>query len=105
MKYLSFIAWQFGGLGWVTVNTDDNVNSHGGGYASVFRNHFGRWLGGFTLALGRCDPLEAELWEIYNALRLAWKRGWKKIELQYDCAAAVALVQGQGKELSELLIY
>lgn len=71
LKYLSFIAWQPGGLGWVTVNTDDNVNSHGGGYASVFRNHFGRWLGGFTLVLGRCDLLEVELWGIYSALRLA----------------------------------
>ncbi|XP_043807684.1 uncharacterized protein LOC122722092 [Manihot esculenta] len=65
LKYLSFIAWQPGGLGWITVNTDGSVNSRGGAGLAV--------------------------------LRLLWERGWKKIELQSDYAAAVALVQGQGQ--------
>uniref|UniRef100_A0A2C9VV51 Reverse transcriptase zinc-binding domain-containing protein n=1 Tax=Manihot esculenta TaxID=3983 RepID=A0A2C9VV51_MANES len=72
--YLSFIAWQPGGLGWVTVNTNGNVNSRGGGCAGVFRDHFDHWLGGFTLVLGRCDHLEAELWGIQG-----WEVEVKKI--------------------------
>ncbi|CAN1133397.1 Putative ribonuclease H protein At1g65750, partial [Linum perenne] len=88
------IAWEPGPADWVTVNTDgsvlkqDNKAAAGG----IIRNHLGRSLIAFSMNLGRCTVTRAELRGAITGLELAWSYGFRKIDLQLDSRAAVAML-------------
>jgi ribonuclease HI len=46
------------------------------------RLHQGTWIEGFTKALGDTTAYIAELWGIYEGLRLAQRRGVTRLEMQ-----------------------
>ncbi|CAN1181547.1 Putative ribonuclease H protein At1g65750 [Linum perenne] len=62
----------------------------------IIRDHNGRGLVAFTMNLGRCTVTRAELRGAITGLELAWAYGFRKIALQLDSRAAVAILsQGE----------
>ncbi|GAU14607.1 hypothetical protein TSUD_96710 [Trifolium subterraneum] len=45
------------------------------------RGNSGDWLGGFVKGSGECSVMVAKLWGALKGLKLAWERGYKKVEL------------------------
>ncbi|KAH1128738.1 hypothetical protein J1N35_000116 [Gossypium stocksii] len=44
----------------------------------------GNWILGFTHYLGRCSPLEAELWGILDGILILLNKGYKRVRIQTD---------------------
>ncbi|KAK2417534.1 Polynucleotidyl transferase, ribonuclease H superfamily protein [Trifolium repens] len=80
------IRWLTPAPGWFVLNTDgvakaSNQTARCGG---VLRCDKGTWIEGFTKALGDTTAYIAELWGIYEGLRLAQRRGVTRLEMQID---------------------
>ncbi|GAU11214.1 hypothetical protein TSUD_342040 [Trifolium subterraneum] len=60
----------------------------------ILRNSNGQWLGGFSKNLGRCNAYLAELWGVYEGLRLAWNYGATKLKLQVDSSVVAYTLNG-----------
>ncbi|KAK2665244.1 hypothetical protein Ddye_003818 [Dipteronia dyeriana] len=58
----------------------------------VFRYYKKDWLGGFALNIGIGSVVEAELWGIFEGLKIAWKAGYKKIIMESDSKNVVMLL-------------
>ncbi|CAN1164599.1 Putative ribonuclease H protein At1g65750, partial [Linum perenne] len=88
------IAWDLGPPGWVTLNTDDSVDSnrHGTTAGGLIRDDLGRCLLAFTMNLGNCSITRAELRGAIEGLRRAWRAGYMKVLLQLDSKAAISLL-------------
>ncbi|KAK2634720.1 hypothetical protein Ddye_029512 [Dipteronia dyeriana] len=71
---------------WVKLNVDGNMNPILGSITSggVIKGHKKSWLGGFALNKGTDNVIEAELWGIFEGLKLAWKEGHKKVVVETD---------------------
>lgn len=69
--------------------TIDNLAGSGG----VVRNFRGESVSGYSMRMGRCNTLQAELWAIKEGLRLAWDQGCRDVwvELENDSAVAVRI--------------
>lgn len=93
-KVMIDVAWQPAGDGWLTLNTDGAARSNGSssGCGGVLRNGQGVWLGGFSRRTGDASPYVAELWGVWEGLRLAWSMGFTNIELQVDSKAVVSAI-------------
>jgi ribonuclease HI len=84
------VAWQRPVEGWVVLNTDGASRRTGvAGCGGLLRNSNGQWLGGFSRHLGRCSAYIAELWGVFEGLRLARERGISKINVQVDSRVVV----------------
>jgi ribonuclease HI len=46
-------------------------------------------LSGFAKSLGTCSVMVAELWGVFEGLKLAWEKGHKLVELQMDAKEIV----------------
>ncbi|KAG7593942.1 Ribonuclease H domain [Arabidopsis thaliana x Arabidopsis arenosa] len=69
------IGWVALEDGWSKMNTD-GASQENPGLATaggVLRNSAREWCGGFTLNIGRCSALLAELWGVYYGLYTAWE--------------------------------
>lgn len=47
------------------------------------------WRGGFTINIGACPAVEAELWAVIQGLKLAWDKGFRKVRLEVDSLVVV----------------
>ncbi|KAH1048328.1 hypothetical protein J1N35_039112 [Gossypium stocksii] len=56
-------------------------NASAGG---VVRDRDGNWILGFTHYLGRCSPLEAELWSILDGILILLNKGYKRDKIQTE---------------------
>ncbi|KAE8672002.1 hypothetical protein F3Y22_tig00111877pilonHSYRG00338 [Hibiscus syriacus] len=65
--------------------------------AGVLRDDQGRWISGFARSLGICLALSAELWAIHDSLSLAWNLGFRRIEMETDCAMAVKILKNNSR--------
>ncbi|XP_057419026.1 uncharacterized protein LOC130713258 [Lotus japonicus] len=79
---------------WIKCNTDGSVRGSSGLATSggVFRDEFGQWKLGFCRNLGSSNVLWAELWGIFSAISLAWRRSFPKVIIESDSSVAVQLV-------------
>ncbi|GAU38719.1 hypothetical protein TSUD_396480 [Trifolium subterraneum] len=73
------------------AKTSDNKSGCGG----VLRNENGTWIEGFTKALGDTTAYMAELWGIYEGLRLAQRRKMTRLELRTDSQVIAQRLQDQ----------
>ena len=64
-----------------------------GSCGGLIRNDAGEFLGGFSMNIGSCSVLEAELWGIYYGLDMAWKTRIRKLVLESDSLHAINLVR------------
>ena len=68
----TLIRWKAPIWSCISLNTDGAMK--GSGYAGVgglIRDSNGNWLMGFTVNLGMCSVLSAELWGLLHGLRVA----------------------------------
>ncbi|KAK9024491.1 hypothetical protein V6N11_004651 [Hibiscus sabdariffa] len=79
---------------WVKVNVDASVDTKDNRTAigGLIRDDSGGWLRGFYRFVGRCSVLLAELWAIYDGLRLAWETGFRQVVVDSDNMEAVSIV-------------
>ncbi|KAK2382454.1 TMV resistance protein N [Trifolium repens] len=76
------IGWNRPEGDWIKLNTDGaSRRNNSAGCGGLLRNSNGQWLGGFSRHLGTCNAYIAELWGVLDGLKLAYERGFKKIEL------------------------
>jgi ribonuclease HI len=89
------IKWQAPMAGWVVLNTDGAAKTGVGtaGCGGVLRNDNGVWMEGFAKGLGDTTAYMAELWGIYEGLRMARRRGVEKLELRSDSQVIVRSLQ------------
>ncbi|KAK9044065.1 hypothetical protein V6N11_072385 [Hibiscus sabdariffa] len=98
------IQWQPASSDFCTLNVDGAVAlpSSMGTAGGLIRNNAGDWIVGFNKFVGISSPLQAELWSAYEGLRLAWSYDFERVQLQSDCAEAVALLSSPLLELHDL---
>jgi ribonuclease HI len=89
------IKWQVPLAGYVVLNTDGAARIGVGkaGCGGVLRNDTGVWLEGYAKGLGDTTAYMAELWGIYEGLRMARRRGVEKLELRSDSQVIVQCLQ------------
>ncbi|MCI21595.1 ribonuclease H protein, partial [Trifolium medium] len=51
------------------------------GCGGLLRGSQGERLGGFAKCVGLCSAFVAELWGVYEGLRYAHRKGFRKVEL------------------------
>ncbi|KAK9000224.1 hypothetical protein V6N11_080727 [Hibiscus sabdariffa] len=90
----SATIWKPPEQGWICLNVDGVVSlqSGVGAIGGLARNSLGEWLVGFSKTLGHSDALRAELWAIYDRLKLVWDCGFRRLLVQSDCRQAIDLI-------------
>ncbi|GAU35481.1 hypothetical protein TSUD_384360 [Trifolium subterraneum] len=74
----------------VRQNIDGARSSTGScGCGGVVRDSSGEWLKGYARGLGDCNIIMTELWGILEGLRLAWRLGFRHVELRSDSLGVV----------------
>ncbi|KAL5810932.1 hypothetical protein ACOSQ4_027500 [Xanthoceras sorbifolium] len=88
------IAWQPPLNNWVKVNVDGSRIGDDGFIATgvVIIDSSKNWLKGFTVKKGYGSVLEAEMWGIFEGLKLAWDTGFRRINFEYDSKSAIDLL-------------
>lgn len=83
-------------IGWIKGNTDAMVYPCSSSMAcgGLLRDSNGIWKRGFAKKLGRCSIFEAELWGIFEGLKLAWVLGFRKIIAESDPLSVVMMING-----------
>ncbi|XWS60450.1 hypothetical protein CRYUN_Cryun07bG0037400 [Craigia yunnanensis] len=62
------------------------------GAASVgglIRDESGKWIVGYNLNLSICGCLGTDLWALFQGIKFAWDRGYRKVLVESDSTAAV----------------
>lgn len=86
------IQWSILEPGWFKLNYDGafvEIGEKGG----ILRSDSGNFVFDFTVNLGPCSVMEAELWAILNGLKLAKDKGFDKIQLETNSLAAMRIIQ------------
>uniref|UniRef100_A0A6N2MZS1 RNase H type-1 domain-containing protein n=1 Tax=Salix viminalis TaxID=40686 RepID=A0A6N2MZS1_SALVM len=91
------IGWKYPAEGWIKLNVDGCSKGNPGiaGAGGVIRDHMGTWIGGFARNIGICSSVTAELWAIYEGLKLTWDKGFRKVYLESDSRVVIALFNGE----------
>ncbi|KAK8527670.1 hypothetical protein V6N12_054875 [Hibiscus sabdariffa] len=86
--------WKRPDPGWICLNVDDIVSteSSNGAIRGLFRDHFGSWISGFQKTIGKCSPLQAELWAIFTGLNYSWDQVFTLLQIQTDCKEVVTML-------------
>ncbi|CAL1413103.1 unnamed protein product [Linum trigynum] len=89
------LAWKPPPEGWVQIQADGSVLSPSGGAAAggLIRDSMGRCRAAYVCNLGHCSITAAELKGAAEGLRLAWDRGFRKVELKIDSTTAIAVMK------------
>ncbi|CAN1762528.1 Putative ribonuclease H protein At1g65750 [Linum perenne] len=96
----TLISWIPSPDDWISVNTDGSVIQPAGKAAAggVLRNSQGSFIGAFSVNLGSCSIMRAELRAAEIGLGYAWSLGARKVILQLDSLAAVNAILGPPTE-------
>lgn len=66
------------------------------------RGPSGGWLVGFNMTIGLLNILQVEARAVLEGMKLAWDRGFKKIEVEYDNALLIELIQNGWTSMSNV---
>ena len=89
-KVIENIHWQSPDLGWIRLNTDGASKGEDiAGCGRVLRGNNGEWICGFSKGLGACSAYVAELWGVFEGLKLALSHGFLRVELLVDSQVVV----------------
>ena len=88
------VAWTPPEEDWVKLNIDGSCCSVTGTITAggSLRNSQKEWIHGFVLNKWLGTALEAELWGMFEGLRLVWQLGFKKIVVETDALHVVQLL-------------
>ncbi|CAI0427097.1 unnamed protein product [Linum tenue] len=64
----------------------------GGGGGGLLRNHTGKCLGAYVCNLGHCSITAAELRGALEGLKIAWREGYRKIQLSMNSTTAIKII-------------
>ncbi|CAI0385208.1 unnamed protein product [Linum tenue] len=88
------IGWKPPEEGWIQLQTDGSVitslNSAAAG--GLLRDRLGRCLDAFSCNLGDSSITSAELKGAVEGLERAWRKGYRKIELNMDSMTAISIM-------------
>ncbi|CAN0826840.1 Putative ribonuclease H protein At1g65750, partial [Linum grandiflorum] len=87
------IGWRPGDEGWFTLSTDGSLHSptNVAAVGGVIRNDGGHFVKAFTANLRSCSITRAEMRAIMDGLHLTWTLGIRRIRVQSDSTAAIAI--------------
>ncbi|CAN1133907.1 Putative ribonuclease H protein At1g65750 [Linum perenne] len=87
---------------WYTLNSDGSVQGARGKAAAggLIRDSEGRCLDAYTVNLGICSITRAEIRGAIEGIRRAWRAGYRRLEVQLDSSAAVAILLNQETSLA-----
>ncbi|CAN0857262.1 Putative ribonuclease H protein At1g65750 [Linum grandiflorum] len=93
-RQTQLIGWRPSDEGWFTLSTDESFRSPTklAAAGGVIRTDTGRFVKAFTVNLGSCSITRAELRAIADGLQLAWTLGIRRIQVQSDSMAAIAIL-------------
>ncbi|CAN1800305.1 Putative ribonuclease H protein At1g65750 [Linum perenne] len=96
------VSWKAGPQEWVTLNSDGSVLGLPGRSAAggLIRDSEGNCLDAYTINLGACSITRAEIRGAIEGVRRAWRQGYRKLEIQMDSTAAVAILLDKESTLS-----
>ncbi|MBA0632716.1 hypothetical protein Godav_001403 [Gossypium davidsonii] len=85
--------------GFVKMNTNGASKPHTRLVCSagIAKDSHGRWIFGYNRNIRKCSVKQAELWAIYDGLKLFWSKGWKLVVSECDCLIAVQAINGNYK--------
>ncbi|CAN1310201.1 Putative ribonuclease H protein At1g65750 [Linum perenne] len=75
------IGWNPAPSDWVTLNTDGLLlgNPTSAAAGGIFCDHLGRPIATFSVNMGTCSIMRAELRAAEIGFRIAWDMGWRKV--------------------------
>ncbi|CAJ2634326.1 unnamed protein product [Trifolium pratense] len=89
-----YIGWKRPQGGWVKLNCDgaykESLDLAGCG--GLIRDCDGQWRTGYTRKIGTCDALHAEMWGMYEGLKIARRQGFSHIIVESDSKLLVDMV-------------
>ncbi|CAN0870349.1 Putative ribonuclease H protein At1g65750, partial [Linum grandiflorum] len=93
-RQTQMIGWRPGDEGWFTLSTDGSLRSpqRMSAAGGVIRDDRGSFVKAFTMNLGCYSITRAEMRGIVEGLKLAWSLGIRRIRVQTDSAAAIAIL-------------
>ncbi|KAF7840958.1 reverse transcriptase [Senna tora] len=86
------VGWLPPPAGWWKINTDGSCQNNLIGGGGVIRDANGNWVHGFNKWFGEGNSLMAELWAIFEGLKLAKRLFCHNIMIETDSLTAVNLI-------------
>ncbi|CAN0898564.1 Putative E3 ubiquitin-protein ligase RF298 [Linum grandiflorum] len=88
------IRWRPSDEGYFTLSTDESLRSPTklAAAGGVIHIDTGRFVKAFTANLGSCSITRAKMSAIVDSLQLAWTLGIRRIQVQLDSMAAIAIL-------------
>ncbi|CAI0409373.1 unnamed protein product [Linum tenue] len=88
------IAWKPPPPDWIAINTDGSVKQPDSLAAAggLLRDNSGRCLGAFASNLGACTITRAELLGVLQGLKLAWRLGYRKVQVRTDSTTVMSIL-------------
>ncbi|KAK2419102.1 heat shock 70 kDa protein [Trifolium repens] len=83
------IGWKPPNAGWVCLNIDGTCINGSIGCGGVICGNEGEWLHGFSKFIGRGDAYIAELWGVFEGMKLARRLNFNKVEVITDSLGVV----------------
>ncbi|XP_058783274.1 uncharacterized protein LOC131657947 [Vicia villosa] len=88
------IAWSPPKRGWIKLNVDEACkNSGNSGCGGVARNDKGEMIFDFAKWLRSCNAFMAELWSLYEGVKLLHSRGILKMEVNVDSTTVLKAIE------------
>lgn len=82
----------------VKLNTEGASKDHKiYGRGGISQDAMGDWIGGFSKFSGNCNALRAELWGVYEGLKLTKRLRLMRVEINLDSESLVTGLKGVGK--------
>ncbi|GLT63476.1 hypothetical protein SLA2020_360390 [Shorea laevis] len=103
-KNIISVGWSPPPSGFVKLNSDGSALGNPGmaGAGGLLRDHFGRWIVGFSRNIGWTTSIAAELWAIRDGLEVAISKGFSKIIVETDSKIATILIESADISLHSL---
>ncbi|XP_010522729.1 PREDICTED: uncharacterized protein LOC104801226 isoform X2 [Tarenaya hassleriana] len=75
------LSWMPPPSKWVKLNVQRTLKPESDltGSAGIARDESGRWVCGYVVNLKNLSELSADLWAVYQGLKLLWDRGFRKV--------------------------
>ncbi|WJX23235.1 hypothetical protein P8452_12461 [Trifolium repens] len=94
-----YIGWNRPRGDWVKLNCDgaykESLDLAGCG--GLIRDSGGQWLIGYARKIGMCDALHAEMWGMYEGLKIARSKGFSHLIVESDSKLLVDMVTNNCK--------
>ncbi|CAI9095026.1 OLC1v1030878C1 [Oldenlandia corymbosa var. corymbosa] len=93
-KEIRMLFWKPPAGDRIKVNSDGAVSGDTGlaSAGGAIRDRYGRWRGGFLMNIGYCSITGAEMWGLYQGLKLAWDLGYREVEVEVDNLSVVQML-------------